>query len=116
MCCEGIKTTVGHAITLIRSESLSDVAEYAYAATAPAGSRLIFLAGACPLTEDGTTAAAGDYPGQAAKAFDKDKKGAIVNSSRAIIAAWKKHGGDYTTAAREEALKMREELRKVLYK
>jgi enamine deaminase RidA (YjgF/YER057c/UK114 family) len=59
-----------HAVTLIRSGSLSDVAEYAYAATAPAGSRLIFLAGACPLNADGTTAAAGDYAGQAAKAFE----------------------------------------------
>jgi enamine deaminase RidA (YjgF/YER057c/UK114 family) len=59
-----------HVVTLIRSGSLSDVAEYAYAATAPAGSRLIFLAGACPLNEDGTTAAPGDYAGQAAKAFE----------------------------------------------
>src|SRR6266567_9198889 len=58
-----------HAVTLIRSASLSSVAEYAYAATAPAGSRLIFLAGACPLNEDGSTAA-GDYAGQAAKAFE----------------------------------------------
>jgi enamine deaminase RidA (YjgF/YER057c/UK114 family) len=58
-----------HAVTLIRSASLSSVAEYAYAATAPAGSRLIFLAGACPLNEDGTTAAPGDYAGQAAKAL-----------------------------------------------
>jgi enamine deaminase RidA (YjgF/YER057c/UK114 family) len=58
-----------HAVTLIRSRSLSDVAEYAYAATAPAGARLIFLAGACPLNEDGSTAAPGDYAGQAAKAF-----------------------------------------------
>ena len=49
---------------------MSDVAEYAYAATAPAGSRLIFLAGACPLNADGSTAAVGDYPGQAAKAFE----------------------------------------------
>lgn len=59
-----------HVVTLIRSSSLSDVAEYAYAATAPAGARLIFLAGACPLNEDGTTAAPGDYAGQAAKAFE----------------------------------------------
>ena len=51
---------------------------------------------------------------EAAKSFDENGKGAIVNSSRAIIAAWKKQGGDYTAAAREEALKMREELRKVL--
>ena len=58
------------AITLIRSASLSSVAEYAYAATAPAQSRLIFLAGACPLNEDGSTAAIGDYAGQAAKAIE----------------------------------------------
>ncbi|MGW8889982.1 RidA family protein [Streptomyces sp. NPDC055749] len=56
------------AVTLIRSGSLSDVAEYAYAATAPPEARLIFLAGACPLNEDGSTAAVGDYAGQAAKA------------------------------------------------
>ena len=59
-----------HAVTLIRSATLSGVAEYAYAATAPAKARLIFLAGACPLNEDGSTAAAGDYAGQAAKAFE----------------------------------------------
>lgn len=58
------------AITLIRSATLSDVAEYAYAATAPAGSRLIFLAGSCPLNADGSTAAIGDYAGQAAKAVE----------------------------------------------
>ena len=59
-----------HAVTLIRSTALSDVAQYAYAATAPAQSRLIFLAGACPLNEDGSTAAIGDYAGQAAKALE----------------------------------------------
>lgn len=56
------------AVTLIRSASLSDVAEYAYAATAPAGARLVFLAGACPLDDDGNTVAVGDYAGQAARA------------------------------------------------
>jgi enamine deaminase RidA (YjgF/YER057c/UK114 family) len=55
------------AVTLIRSSSLSDVAEYAYAATAPADARLIFLAGACPLNEDGSTAGPGNYAAQAAK-------------------------------------------------
>ncbi len=59
-----------HAITLIRSASLSSVAQYAYAATAPARARLIFLAGACPLNKDGSTAAIGDYAGQAAKAIE----------------------------------------------
>ncbi|MFG3049461.1 RidA family protein [Kitasatospora sp. NPDC048239] len=61
---------MARAITLIRSDALSDVAEYAYAATAPAGARLIFLAGACPLNADGSTAAVGSYPGQAAKAVE----------------------------------------------
>ena len=59
-----------HAVTLIRSAALSGVAEYAYASTAPAESRLVFLAGACLLNEDGSTAAVGDYAGQAAKAFE----------------------------------------------
>ncbi|MGW3011207.1 RidA family protein [Streptomyces sp. NPDC001219] len=58
------------AVSLIRSASLSDVAEYAYAATAPAEARLIFLAGSCPLNEDGSTAAVGDVAGQAAKAVE----------------------------------------------
>ncbi|MFE6995831.1 RidA family protein [Microbacterium sp. NPDC057659] len=54
------------AVSLIRASALSDVAQYAYAATAPKDARLIFLAGACPLNDDGTTAAVGDYAGQAA--------------------------------------------------
>ncbi|MFD0898815.1 RidA family protein [Actinomadura sediminis] len=58
------------AVTLIRSASLSDVAEYAYAATAPAEARLIFLAGACPLGGDGSTVAIGDYAGQAARCVE----------------------------------------------
>lgn len=57
-------------VTLIRSEELSHVAEYAYAATAPSNARLIFLAGSCPLNQDGTTAGVGDYRVQAAKAVE----------------------------------------------
>jgi enamine deaminase RidA (YjgF/YER057c/UK114 family) len=56
-------------VQLIRSATLAD-APYAYAATAPAGSRLVFLAGSCPLNEDGTTAAPGDYAAQAAKCLE----------------------------------------------
>jgi enamine deaminase RidA (YjgF/YER057c/UK114 family) len=52
-------------VELIRASNLSDVAEYAYAATAPNDARLIFLAGACPLNDDGKTLAVGDYAGQA---------------------------------------------------
>ena len=58
------------AVTLIRSNLLSSAAEYAYAATAPAGARLIFLAGSCPLNEDGSTAGIGDYQAQARKAVE----------------------------------------------
>ncbi|MFC9983489.1 RidA family protein [Microbacterium keratanolyticum] len=58
------------AVTLIRSNSLSSVAEYAYAATAPSDARLIFLAGSCPLNDDGTTAGIGDYAAQAAKCLE----------------------------------------------
>ncbi|MEU9203322.1 Rid family hydrolase [Streptomyces sp. NPDC048332] len=83
------------AVTLIRSAALSDVAEYAYAATAPAEARLIFLAGACPLNEDGSTAAVGDYAGQAAKALEnmrtalKDAGASLedVISTRVLVAS-----------------------------
>ncbi len=53
------------AVRLIRSATLSDVAEYAYAATAPADARLIVLAGACPLDEEGRTVGVGDHAAQA---------------------------------------------------
>ncbi|MCI1020073.1 RidA family protein [Microbacterium sp. C5A9] len=57
------------AVQLIRSTDLA-AAPYAYAATAPAGSRLIFLAGSCPLEDDGTTTAPGDYAAQAARCME----------------------------------------------
>ena len=46
-----------------------------------------------------------------AAAFDKNGSGAIVNSSRAIMAAWQKEGcalEDFAGAARREAIRMRE--------
>ncbi|MFE1955346.1 RidA family protein [Streptomyces sp. NPDC059524] len=58
---------MARSVTLIRSDALSDVAEYAYAATAPAEARLVFLAGSCPLDDDGATVSVGDYAGQAAR-------------------------------------------------
>lgn len=61
---------MARAVTLIHSSALSNAAEYAYAATAPGHARLIFLAGACPLNADGSTAAVGDVAGQAAKAVE----------------------------------------------
>lgn len=67
------------AVQLIRSAALSDVAEYAYAATAPAAARLVFLAGACPLDEDGRTVAVADHAGQAAQC--------VANLETALAAA-----------------------------
>lgn len=58
------------AVSLIRSDSLFAGAPYAYAATAPADARLVFLAGVCPLNTDGTTAAPGDLAGQTAKCLE----------------------------------------------
>lgn len=48
-----------------------------------------------------------------AGAFDGRGLGAVINSSRGIIAAWKKTGGDWKDAARAEALLMRAALRAV---
>jgi enamine deaminase RidA (YjgF/YER057c/UK114 family) len=96
---------VGKAVTLIRSSRLSAVAEYAYAAIPSRGARLVFLAGACPLDENGATVAPGDYAAQAAKAFENmcialDEAGAgiedvvqtrvLVTSARQtdLVTAW----------------------------
>lgn len=65
-------------VHLIRSDALSDVAQYAYASTVPTDARFIFLAGACPLDADGATIAVGDYAGQAA---------ACIQTMKAALAA-----------------------------
>lgn len=88
-------TPVPRAVTLIRSASLSGVAEYAYAATVPAQARLIFLAGSCPLNDDGSTAAVGDFAGQAAKCVENLRtaladSGAVLEdvvSTRVLVAS-----------------------------
>ena len=46
-------------------------------------------------------------------AFDANGRGAIVNSSRGIMCAWKKtghNGEDYQQAARDAAIAMREDI------
>ena len=83
------------AVTLVRSSALSDTAEYAYAATAPAEARLVFLAGSCPLEADGSTAGVGDYTAQAAKCVENMKialaeAGATITdviSTRVLVAS-----------------------------
>jgi enamine deaminase RidA (YjgF/YER057c/UK114 family) len=57
-------------VSLIRSDELATTPGYAYASSVAPGSRLIHLAGACPLEEDGSIAAAGDYLAQAAKCVE----------------------------------------------
>ena len=52
-------------VTLVRSNDLAATAPYAYAALPPAGARLLFTAGACPLDESGATVAPGDVAAQA---------------------------------------------------
>ncbi|GLZ61840.1 RidA family protein [Micromonospora sp. NBRC 107095] len=52
-------------VALLRVPALSDVAEYAYAATVDAPARLVFTAGACPLDAEGRTVAPGDHAAQA---------------------------------------------------
>jgi enamine deaminase RidA (YjgF/YER057c/UK114 family) len=52
-------------VRLVRSGTLSDVAEYAYAAVVDPGARLVLAAGACPLDDDGNTVGRGDYAAQA---------------------------------------------------
>ncbi len=52
-----------------------------------------------------------------AGAFDRDGLGAVINSSRGILCAWKKEGcapEDYAGAARREALRMRDDILSVL--
>jgi enamine deaminase RidA (YjgF/YER057c/UK114 family) len=58
-------TGVSEVATLVPSTELSGVAEYAYAAVVAGGSRLVFTAGARPLTADGATFVPGDVQAQA---------------------------------------------------
>lgn len=62
-------------VTLLHPEGLSTAAQYAYAASVAPGARMIFLAGACPLNMDGSTAAVGNVAGQARKALENMRMG-----------------------------------------
>lgn len=53
-------------VRLVQAAGLAASVPYSYAAVAPAGSQLVFLAGACPLDGDGRTVALGDIVGQTA--------------------------------------------------
>ena len=53
------------AVRRIRNQQLTQNVDYAYAATAEAPVRSVWVAGACPLDSNGETVAIGDYAGQA---------------------------------------------------
>ena len=53
----------------------------------------------------------------AKNAFDSNGLGAIINSSRGIMCAWKKQGlteEDFAAAARQEALRMKADILSVI--
>ncbi|MDE3722059.1 RidA family protein [Nocardiopsis sp. N85] len=53
------------AVRLVRSRTLTEHVDYAYAATVTGPLRAVWTAGACPLDEKGATVAVGDVAGQA---------------------------------------------------
>lgn len=53
------------AVKLIRTTRLTRAVDYAYAAEVDAPVRSLWLAGACPLDEEGRTVAVGDFEAQA---------------------------------------------------
>ena len=57
------------AVRLIRVPQLAE-AQYAYASTISASARLVFLAGACPIDENGVVVDPGDFARQAQKCVD----------------------------------------------
>ncbi|MGK5558811.1 RidA family protein [Actinomadura kijaniata] len=57
-------------VRLIRHPDLAPAVEYAYAATADAPVRSVWVAGACPLDADGRTVAPGDYAAQARQVME----------------------------------------------
>lgn len=82
------------AVRLVRSSGLA-AAPYAYASRVEAGAELVFLAGACPLADDGSTVAVGDVAGQAQRCVETmlvalDAAGAAltdVASTRVLVAS-----------------------------
>ena len=56
-------------VRLLRAPQFADAPD-AYAAAAPADARLVFLAGACPLEDDGTATAPGDDAARAARCVE----------------------------------------------
>jgi len=102
-------------VTLVRADELTNAAPYAYAALPPAGARLVFTAGACPLDDGGATVAPGDVTGQAERVManlrtalraagadldDVVKSTVYVASQRRedLVAAWdvvRRHFGDH---------------------
>jgi enamine deaminase RidA (YjgF/YER057c/UK114 family) len=58
------------AVPFVEVSGLAPGVPYAYATVVPAGSLLVFTAGACPLDASGATVAPGDVAGQAEQVMD----------------------------------------------
>ncbi|WP_042463278.1 RidA family protein [Neobacillus dielmonensis] len=69
-------------ISLIRSANLAQV-DYAYASHVPAGMDLLFLAGACPLDQEGNVPSIGDF-GHQAKICVENLKQALKESGATL--------------------------------
>lgn len=87
-------------INLIRTQALSDVAQYAYAASIPASEQLIFLAGACPLNLDGSTVGVGDVAVQASVGRNRSDCGGrldhflcTTDAAQRRLSPWALHAG-----------------------
>ena len=100
---------VGHAVGLVSEERYRRVLEK-YAAVEKERKRLEHTFFLVPgYGAQGGTAEDVQY------AFDKYGHGAIVNSSRGIMCAWQKTGGDgrdFAQAARDAAIAMRDDIRR----
>ena len=85
--------TTDDRVRLIRSDALA-TAPYAYASIVPEGSRVIYLAGSCPLDANGGVSPESDIPGQASRCLDNleialaaaDATLADVVSTRVLVA------------------------------
>lgn len=92
------------AVQLIRSPGLA-ATQYAYAAIAPTAAELVFLAGACPLDDNGNVTHRDDFAGQAERCIETmhaalDAAGCVLNDvistrvlvtssdRRDLVAAW----------------------------
>jgi len=125
LCGGGDRTLYTAVGDLLERISLDSVGEYGYSAVgAVVGATYPSDAQALRRRLKNTFFLVPGYGSQGGSAedvapcFDRYGRGAIVNSSRAILCAWKKtaagDGSDYQRAAREEAIRMQKDIAAVV--